>query len=379
MRIGIEAQRIFRKKKHGMDFVALETIRNLLSIDSQNEYFIFINEREDEGILELPPNAQLVYLKPSLYPVWEQKHLHAATIKYKLDLLHCTSNTGPVACPVPLFVTLHDIIYMEKLHLVKGSKYQRLGNLYRRWNVPKVVAKAQVLFTVSEFERQRIINQFNLPHEKVVVTYNGIGQHFKPSSSDEIEIVMKKYELPYPYILFLGNTDPKKNLDGVLEALKILYKKEEFNHYKVVMPDFGKVYLEKMLSRIDASHLLDKIHLTGYIPNLELPAIYSNAAVFLYPSRRESFGIPILEAMACGCPVITSNTSSMPEVAGDAAEIIDPYQPVSISNAIIRILGDDKYRKTLITKGFERHPKFSYRQAAEIILSNYQKILSHSK
>ena len=374
MRIGIEAQRIFRKKKHGMDFVALETIRNLLAIDSQNEYFIFVNEREDDGILELPANAQIVYLKPSLYPIWEQKHLHAAIVKYKLDLLHCTSNTGPVACPVPLFVTLHDIIYMEKLHLLKGSKYQRLGNMYRRWNVPKVVARAEVLFTVSEFERQRIIKHFNLPAEKVVVTYNGIGQHFKPSSTIEIDRVMKKYELPYPYILFLGNTDPKKNLDGVLEALKILYKKDGFSNYKVVMPDFGKIYLEKMLSKIEAAHLLDKIHLTGYIPNTDLPAIYSNASVFLYPSRRESFGIPILEAMACGCPVITSNTSSMPEVAGDAAEIIDPHQPASIANAIIHILSDDKYRQRLVDKGFERHPLFSYRHAAETILSYYNKL-----
>lgn len=372
MRIGIEAQRIFRSKKHGMDFVALELIRNLIAIDQVNEYFIFVNEDEDKEILREAPNCKIVFLPKSLYPVWEQKHLAAAIKIYKLDLLHCTSNTAPIACSVPLFLTLHDIIYMEKLHILEGSLYQRFGNLYRRWNVPRVVKRASCIFTVSRFEEQRILKQFDLDRSKILVTYNGIGDHFRKMDLGEAEDIRKQYDLPERYALFLGNTDPKKNLNGVVRAMWQVYQQGKMD-YQLVMPDFGREELMKILKSFSGEALMDKIHLTGYVSNKDLPGIYNQALFFLYPSLRESFGIPILEAMACHCPVITSNTSSMPEVAGDAALMVDPHNYQEIADAAVRIVEDTKLRYELIHKGADRYPSFSYRQSAYIVLDAYKR------
>jgi glycosyltransferase involved in cell wall biosynthesis len=373
MRIGIEAQRIFRKKKHGMDMVALALIKNLQQLDTENEYFIFVNEMEDPSAVKETKNFKIVPLPPSPYPIWEQKSLSGAVKTYQLDILHCTSNTAPVGCSVPLVITLHDIIYLEKLNFKEGTWYQRLGNLYRRWNVPKVVKKASMIFTVSHYEQKRIVQHFGLKDDAVQVIYNGVAQHFKVEDTQKQEAIRLKYNLPESFILFLGNTDPKKNLRGVLKSLSIL-EKNKIDYPDLVMPDFGEELLQSMLNEIKAPHLISKIHLTGYIPNEDLPAIYSQAKLFLYPSLRESFGLPILEAMACGCPVITSNTSSMPEVAGDAAVIIDPFEPATISQAIEKLLKDTDYSKMLIDKGFQRPPLFDYKKGAKDTLLAYQKI-----
>lgn len=371
MRIGIEAQRIFRKKKHGMDIVAIQLIKSLQKLDLSNDYVVFVNPDEDPTAIQETANFKIVELKKSPYPIWEQKHLKQAAIDYQLDVLHCTSNTAPVNCPVPLVLTLHDIIYLERINLFSGSWYQRIGNLYRRWNVPAVVKECQSIFTVSRFEKEKIDRFFKFSNQKVKVTYNGVAGHFSPKKKSEIQPQLKKYGLPDQYLLFLGNTDPKKNLPGVLKALKLLDAEGKLP-FDLVMPDFGESELQKILNEIQAPNLRSRIHLTGYIANQDLPYIYSGAALFLYPSLRESFGLPILEAMACGCPVITSNTSSMPEVAGDAALIIDPLQPEQIAGAIDQLLNSEELKADLIKKGFERTPLFSFDHSAELILKAYQ-------
>jgi hypothetical protein len=160
MRIGIEAQRIFRTKKHGMDMVALELVKHLHEVDQKNEYVVFVKEDEDPTCLPSFPNVELKVLHASPYPVWEQWLLPKAAKKAGVELLHCTSNTAPVFPGMPLVITLHDIIYLEKLHVKEGTTYQKFGNLYRRWNVPSVVDKAEIIITVSEFEKNRICDHF---------------------------------------------------------------------------------------------------------------------------------------------------------------------------------------------------------------------------
>ncbi|HSI74555.1 MAG TPA: glycosyltransferase family 1 protein [Lunatimonas sp.] len=378
MKIGIEAQRIFRKKRHGMDMVAVELIRNLQQLDKVNEYFIFVNQVEDSSCISESSNFKIIRLPASPYPIWEQWYLPLAAKKIGLDILHCTSNTAPFWGKVPLVLTLHDIIYLEKLNFRSGTWYQRLGNLYRRWNVPQIVPKARRILTVSAYEQKRIQEHFaEEDPEKTVVVHNGVSLHFQPIPPALQEEKRKTYGLPEKFMLFLGNTDPKKNLKGVLEALAILDRENQLG-LPLVMPDFGEEELVSLLDSMSANDLRSKIHLTGYIPNQDLPAIYAKAEIFLYPSLRESFGLPILEAMACGCPVITSNTSSMPEIAGDAAVLIDPFDPRSLANAIKHLLLDTTKRHQLISKGFSRPPMFSYRRGAEKILDIYSCIFSQS-
>jgi len=378
MKIGIEAQRIFRKKRHGMDMVAVELIRNLQQLDKVNEYFIFVNQVEDPSCITETSNFKIVRLPSSPYPIWEQWYLPRAAKKLGLDLLHCTSNTAPFWGKIPLVLTLHDIIYLEKLNFRSGTWYQRLGNLYRRWNVPQIVPKAARILTVSAYEQKRIQEHFSEEAaDKTVVVHNGVSLHFKPISPIVQEEKRKSFGLPENFMLFLGNTDPKKNLKGVLEALSILDNSSQLN-LPLVMPDFGEEELMSLLGTMAATGLRSKIHLTGYIPNHDLPAVYAKATLFLYPSLRESFGLPILEAMACGCPVITSNTSSMPEIAGDAALLIDPFDPKTLAEAIHLLLLDPARRQHLIDKGFTRPPMFSYLRGAERVMDIYKRTFNAS-
>ncbi|MCC5935923.1 MAG: glycosyltransferase family 4 protein [Lunatimonas sp.] len=372
MRIGIEAQRIFRKKRHGMDMVAVELIRHLQEIDQTNDYFIFVNQVEDNSCIQETANFRIIQLKESPYPIWEQWHLPRAAKKYQLDVLHCTSNTAPIWGKTPLVLTLHDIIYLEKISLKSGTWYQRLGNLYRRWNVPRVVPRASFVFTVSAFEQKRIQEHFSqIPYDKIRVVHNGVSPHFQPVSEEIQEVKRLEYGLPDRFMLFLGNTDPKKNLIGVLKALLLLEKSGKLP-LPLVMPDFGESELTALLDKIGGATLRPKIHLTGYIPNQDLPAIYAKALFFLYPSLRESFGLPILEAMACGCAVITSNTSSMPEIAGDSALLVDPFNPEELAQAMASLLDNETLRKELAEKGFQRPPLFSYAVGAKKVWGMYE-------
>lgn len=379
MKIGIEAQRIFRKKKHGMDMVALELIKNLQIIDRVNDYFIFVKPDEDNAILQETANFKIIELNGGPYPTWEQIALPKAAKKYHCDILHCTSNTAPFFTDIPLITTLHDIIYMESsyLKILKSSAtpYQKFGNIYRKLIVPRVVKKSKKVITVSHFEKNRIGEFFGIKGDKKLdAIYNGVSEHFKPiTNNEELLRVKNAYHLPDKFFFFLGNTDPKKNTKGTLKAFSDFLKQSN-SDYKLVMLDYDKIELNKLLIEINDVNLINQIVLTGYVVNTDLPAIYSQCDVFLYPSLRESFGIPMLEAMSCNVPVITSNTSSMPEVAADAAHIIDPFQSEKITAGIIKILNDDDYRKSLCEKGLERSKQFSWKNMAKDYLKQYELI-----
>ncbi len=202
--------------------------------------------------------------------------------------------------------------------------------------VPEVLKKCSKVITVSKYEAGRIAEQLKLSSEKLVAVYNGVGKHFAPVASEEKS-----------YIFFLGNTDPKKNTERVLRA---------YSHYlhisdkkmPLLIADLNIQYVKGLIEKEGIRGIIDKINTPGYINNSDLPGIYSKAFVFLYPSLRESFGIPILEAMACGTPVVTSCTSAMPEIAGNAALLVDPNNEKEIAEAIVKIENDKDLNKNLV-------------------------------
>ena len=208
MRIGIEAQRIFRKKKHGMDMVALELIKNLQIIDKVNDYFIFVKPDEDNSVLQETANFKIIELNGGPYPTWEQIALPKAAKKYQCDILHCTSNTAPFFTDIPLITILHDIIYMESSYLKilksSASAYQKFGNIYRKLVVPRVVKKSKKVITVSHFEKNRIGEFFGIKGDKKLdAIYNGVSEHFKPvSNKEELLRVKNAYHLPDKFFFF---------------------------------------------------------------------------------------------------------------------------------------------------------------------------------
>jgi glycosyltransferase involved in cell wall biosynthesis len=371
MRIGIEAQRIFRPKKHGMDVVAIELIKNLQQIDRENEYVIFSRKGVDDNTVVESSNFRLDKFSALTYADWEQVYLPRKVKTEKLDILHCTANTAPLFSSVPLLLTLHDIIYLEDLDF-KGTPYQNIGNLYRRWVVPKIVKKASLILTVSQFEKENILKRLQLKEEKVQVLYNGVSSQFNNSyTASQVKDFCIKYNLPSQYIMFLGNTAPKKNTFNVIKAYVDLCIEYQ-NDIPLVLLDYRKELVIKILEELRQPGLLSRFIFPGYVPHHHIPLMYNAATLFLYPSLRESFGLPIVEAMACGTPVITSTTSSMPEIAGDAARLVDPFNFKEISSAMQEILTNDVLQKNYREKGLQRAQLFTWKTSAEKLLRIYE-------
>ena len=373
MKIAIEAQRIFRPNKHGMDFVALETIRELQKIDHENEYFIFVSPGPDHSLND-SDNMHIVELRCPSYPLWEQVALPRAVARVRPDLLHCTSNTAPVKCPVPLVLTLHDIIFLEKRQSSSRSLYQEMGWHYRRLVVPRILSECRKIITVSNFECNRIREALNLPKDRLTAVYNGYSPHFRqmPPAPE----IVHKYVPSDDYLFFLGNTDPKKNTPRVLKAYG-LYLRQSKHKRPLLIADLKEEAIDGILSAEGIKEVKPYLSFPGYIPNADLAALYNGAFAFLYPSLRESFGIPMLESMACGTPVIAGNTSAMPEIAGEGALLADPLDENDIARKILLLEEDDTFYQQQVDYGLERVKLFSWRKSAEALLKIYKEIIIH--
>lgn len=375
MRIGIEAQRIFRKNKHGMDFVVLQEIKELQKMDTPHEYFVFVKPGVDRCI-ESSEHVHIIEVNCPSYPLWEQWALPRAARKAGVDILHCTSNTAPIWCDIPLVLTLHDIIFLEPRDKKNKSIYQNLGYFYRRWNVPRILKKCRRIITVSDFELGNIKQKLQLPDSQLKMIYNGYNEWFRPIESDKQQY--RKYIADAGYFFFLGNTDPKKNTERTLVAYAKYLELSEVKR-PLLMADLDQEYLNGIIERNGIEAIRDHIVIPGYIINSDLPYIYNNAFAFLYTSLRESFGIPLLEAMACGTPVITSNKSSMPEIAGHDAILINPESSDEIALKMLQLERDTDFYQRQKAVGLERAKLFSWRKTTENLLRLYEEVYKEIK
>lgn len=372
MKIGIEAQRIFRKNKHGMDYVVLQEIKELQQIDTENEYYVFVKPGEDHCV-ESSKNVHIIELHCPTYPLWEQWALPKAAKKHGIEILHCTSNTAPIWCDVPLILTLHDIIYLEPRdrRLQKLSRYQDLGRTYRRFVVPRIIMNCKRIITVSNFERNNIIEYFHLDTKNITMLYNSYDEAFCIQNNWKRDI--SKHTDNFGYFLILGNTDYRKNTERMIIAYANYLKLSKFKR-KLLVTSLTKEYINSILIDNKIESIREQIVLTDYLPFVDLPSIYHHAFCFLFASLREGFGIPILESMACGTPVITSNTSSMPEVAGSDAILVNPEKADEITEMMIRLENDNDFYERQKTVGLERIKLFSWRKTADNLLKIYQEV-----
>ena len=373
MKIGIESQRIFRKARHGMDVVALELIRQIQLLDKKNDYLLFAKAGEDNNSIADTDNFKKILLKGATYPGWEQISLPAAVRKHHLDLLHCTANTAPYSCAVPMIVTVHDVIYLEETSF-GGSAYQDFGNLYRRLIVPNAIRKAAKIITVSEYEKEVITEVCNTDPSKITVIHNGVSDRFHSRfNKDEVKAFRKEWQLPEEFILVHGNTAPKKNTTGVIKAY-VQYCSMMNESLPLVITDYPRNLVGNLLDQLSRPELLQNIFTIGYVPSEQMPLLYNCSNIFLYPSLRESFGLPILESMACGIPVITSDIPPIREVGGDAATFINPDDHKAIAASIYELLSDEQRKNNQVKKGLERASQFSWRNSAVKLIDLYSSV-----
>ncbi len=381
MKIGIEARKLYSLDKHGMDVVALELVRNIPILDNENEYIVFTQPGSDRFVLPKSANLRIVVLPLAPLPIWEQIILPLAVASYGCDILHCTGNTAPLLTGKTLILSLHDILYLENNKAIQRAStlWQRLHNRYCQYVVPRAVKKSEKIITVSNYQEKLIKIHLKISNSQIHTIYNGVSDHFHLSCDNvKAQKLKEQYQLPTEFILFLGSNDPKKNSARVLHAYKQFH---EITHKKtpLVIVDISEKKLSKLLAASKAEHIRPYIISTGYVPNADISVLYQLASVFLYPSMKESFGLPILEAMASGTPVVTSNTSAMPEIAENAAFIVDPFDSLSIAKAMGQILEHEILRENLIKKGILQAQKFSFKRMAEEVLLVYKSVKPKSK
>ncbi|HIQ39262.1 MAG TPA: glycosyltransferase family 1 protein [Methanothermococcus okinawensis] len=289
--------------------------------------------------------------------------------KLDLDIIHSPENAS-------LFVklkyqkkviTIHDIIpfhFPETFTKITIFRYKLL--------LPKTLRTADKIIADSYNTKKDIIKYFKIPEDKTKVIHLGVDEKYKPLSEEKINNIKEKYCINYPFILYVGTLEPRKNIPTLIKAYYKL-KKQGLPHKLVITGKKGWKY-KSIFETIDKLNLRKDVIFTGYVPDEDLPALYNAADLFVYPSLYEGFGLPPLEAMACGTPVITSNTSSLPEVVGDAGIMVDPYDVDGLSKAMYEVLTNDGLREELRKKGLERAKLFSWKKCAEEHLKVYEEV-----
>lgn len=354
-----------------MDVVALQLLRQLRQIDQRNNYHLFLKAGPDTSGISNSANLRIHEVPGLTYADWEQIFLPAALRKIKPDLLHCTANTAPVKCSVPMVLTLHDIIFMNADF--KGSAYQNTGNLYRKWILPYAIRQARTIITVSHAEKKKIVEELSVDPARIEVIHHAASETFHDKyQQDDLIKFRSKYQLPGQFILHLGNTAPKKNTARVIQAY-IEYCSMSADPMPIVIADYPRPLANKIIAEENRPELLKLVHTPGYIPVSEMPLLYNSASLFLYPSLQESFGLPLLEVMACGVPVIASAIPALQEVGNDAALFTDPLSVQHLANTILGMFEHTALMDAYKKKGLARASQFSWKRSAEQLLKIYER------
>lgn len=285
-----------------------------------------------------------------------------------LDIIHSPENAS-------LFVKLQNQKKVVTVHDIIAYIYAEFGFTSFRYKLTlkRTLRTADKIITDSYNTKKDLINYFDIPEQKINVIYLAADEKFKPLDSQKVSPILKKYGIFFPYILYVGGFMKHKNVPILLKAFCKL-KKEGINHKLVFTGNSNKV-INNIIQKLG---LQKYVMFIGYVEGEDLPALYNGADLFVYPSLYEGFGLPPLEAMACGCPVITSNTSSLPEVVGDAGIMFDPYDVDELSNVMLKVLSDNILRKDLIIKGLNRSKMFSWEKCAKDTVNVYYEVCNNT-
>ncbi len=357
MRIGIDVTAL-QTQLFGAGNYIVNLTQTLIRLDPANDYVIFSKSKQIE-LFAGRGHAQVVRVDlPTRYHriAWEQTGFAWLIRRYRLDVVHSPHYTMPMFASCAKVVTFHDMTFF--LHPEAHLFYKLI---FFRGMIPISARYADALIAISQNTHKDITRLLHINAERLFTIPYG----------EEQQAALRKYDLPAQFILYVGNLEPRKNLPRLLRAFAKLVQRG-FPHALVLAGARGWMD-EEVFATLRELNLGHRVFLPGYIPQAELPALYSAASLFVYASRYEGFGLPVLEAMACGAPVITSNVASMPEIAGDAGVLIQPDNEAELSEAMARVLSDNDLRTFLVHRGLERSKIFSWERAAQETLAVYER------
>jgi glycosyltransferase involved in cell wall biosynthesis len=368
MRIAIDARKLH---DFGIGTYIRNVLRGLARLDQQTEYIVLCRPEDVEVAGELGPNFRAVAESARPYSIGEQFRIPLSLVRELAHLLHEPHYVLPPATRCRAVVTIHDCIHLMFPQYLPGA----MAYYYARASMWSAVRKADRILTVSETSKRDILKFFDIPPEKVAVIYNAIDERFLAEPDEEqMDRIRQRYQLDHPFLLYVGNIKPHKNLGRLIEAFARVKNSGHDDLRLVIVGDQVSRYppLRQAVHR----HRLDKeVRFLGFQPYDTLAVFYRLSRAFVFPSLYEGFGLPPLEAMACGTPVVTSNVSSLPEVAGGAAILVDPYDPASIADGISRAVTDTALRQELVAKGLARARDFSWTQSVAAIHQIYMDVL----
>ncbi|MCP1092512.1 glycosyltransferase family 4 protein [Bacillaceae bacterium OS4b] len=377
MKIGIDGRKL-TKNKTGIGNYLENMLQYILKYDSVNEYYIFtdreIKDYKFNNINIITVNKFNTFIKSDqIYqPIWLNIVIPFYFRKYGIDIFWGPNFVKPLTFPSQKSIlTIHDLAFKDVKEYHSG-----IHSIYLNLLLKIIIDKKINLLTVSNFSKSSILKHFPiLTQDQIEVTYCSYNSNLFPGNlnKDYEDIVKKKYNLYKDYILFVGTTTARKNLENVIKAI-YLSKIKNGNSINLVVVGAKGNGLSAIKKLVKEYSIEEHIHFLGYVEEDHLPYIYKMAKIFIFPSFYEGFGIPILEAMVSGTPVITSNVTSLPEVGGNAVYYIDPYSPEDISNAICEVLINSKLRSELVEFGFKRVQRFKWDDSAKVFISNINKI-----
>lgn len=335
-------------------------VLNLPGVDATTSYEAVLGDRriplplDDRGNFK---SRKARYNIP-IYSLREQVLLPSEMMMSSPDVLHYPSFNMPLFNSRPVVVTIHDLIYF----LYPAACPNRLAYMYARFMFRKVVSAAARIITVSQYSKNDIVDHLGVAPEKVSVVYNGVSTIYKPvTDSSALDVVARRYGITGEYIFYVGSHHPRKNLKRLIQAYA---KLRNMSKCQLVLTGDVEERRRDLYKTVDALGLKGRVLFIGRVGEEDLPALYSMAKVFVLPSFYEGFGLPLVEAMACGAPVVTSNVTSLPEVAGDAAMIIAPADTDALTKAVDSVLESTDLRAEMREKGFKRAALFNWHDAA---------------
>lgn len=359
MLIGIDASRAAPQERTGTENYSLNLIRHLLALESGHRYRLYFNR---PPTAELFPMAADLELRVMPFPrLWTHLRLSWEMVRQPPDMLFVPAHVLPLVHPRASVVTVHDLgyLYYPRAHRPLDRLYLDLSTRYNARNASRVIA-------VSQTTRDDLVRHYGIEPDKIAVVYSGCDEAMRPVKDEAtIERAKARYGIQGDYILYMGTLQPRKNLRRLLEAYAIL--KKQANRAEtpclVIAGRRGWLY-DQIFQQVERLGLEAEVIFPGYVPQDDLPALLGGAHLFAFPSLYEGFGLPVLEAMACGTPVLCSNVSSLPEVAGNAALLINPLDVESMAEAMNRLLQDEGLRAQLVERGLRQVRRFSWDRCA---------------
>jgi glycosyltransferase involved in cell wall biosynthesis len=362
MRIGIAARGLSIQSGGVKQYIE-SLISALQKINNNNKYYIFYNSDSFKGRY---PKANEIVLNSSSKLFWDYYLLPKAVKDYKLDIMLFPKNVMPFFINCKSIIVIHDLAYfMHEL-----NAYPLIDTIYMRLMIKSSVRRANHIIAISENTKQDVMKMLNVKTDRISIIYEAMDENYK-QINDEIKLaeIEKKYDLNNRFIFYCGSLSPRKNIIRLLVAFDTI--KDKIPH-KLVLTG-GKSWKDKKVHNL-IEKMGDDVIKLGHVPDEDMPMLYNLADLFVYPSLYEGFGLPTLEAMACGCPVIASNTSSIPEVVGDAGIMVDPYNVDEMAKAMYDILTDDELKDDMVKRGQKRIKKFSWEKCAKETLYVLERI-----